>query len=206
MSSHPVNSLEETIPKLVPGTEFIPFSEHVTFLKNATLGSFLKLTSAEAIRAREFDGTRTFSDILHKHINTAGANKLLNVAELLLYMKTRGFIVEASSTEDGSEGKTGTLYSSEKSKGLGIRDLYLLPWKFSNKMLQKISGFAGSTIGLLILAFIPIVFLLISPAYLFFDLKNVLLGAISLHVAVFLYGKVLVWLLLFVAVIFSVKL
>jgi hypothetical protein len=87
-------ALEETRPKLVPGTEFIPFNRHVTYLKNAALGSFLKLTAAEGIRAREFDGTRTFSDILHRHINTAGANKLLNVAELLLFMKTRGFIAD----------------------------------------------------------------------------------------------------------------
>jgi CRP-like cAMP-binding protein len=205
MSVQFVDSIEETKPKLVPGTQFIPFTQHITYLKNATLGVFLKLTSAEAVRAREFDGTRTFSDILHKHIDTAGANKLLNVAELLLYLKTRGFIVEDSPTNDGPEARSGAPHSAENSKGLGIRDLYHPPWKFSNKILQKISGFAGSTTGLLILAFIPIICLLISPAYLFFDLKNVLLGAISLQVALFLYCKVFAWLLLFVAVIFSVR-
>jgi CRP-like cAMP-binding protein len=209
MPSPSAASLEETRPKLVPGTEFIPFSEHVTFLKNTTLGAFLKLTSAEAVRAREFDGTRTFSDILHKHISTAAGNKLLNVAELLLYLKTRGFIAPESSegenAADGAVKKSDEVESPAKPKGIVIRDLYRLPWKFSNKILQKIAGFAGSTMGLLILAFIPVICLLISPAYLFFDLKNVLLGAISLQVVLFLYCKVFAWLLLFVAVIFSVK-
>ena len=159
MTLHADHPLEESKPKLIPGTEFIPFNQHVTYLKNATLGRFLKLTSAEAIRAREFDGTRTFSDILHKHISTATGNKLLNVAELLLFMKTRGFIAPEASAGPpvaDASGESGEVVSSlEKSKGLCVRDILLLSWKFSNTILQKVAVYAFSTAGLLFLALLP---------------------------------------------------
>ena len=207
-----VDSLEETKPKLVPGTQFIPFSQHVTFLKNATFGAFLKLTSAEAVRAREFDGTRTFSDILHKHINTAGANKLLNVAELLLYMKTRGFIAPEPSerenpADDGAVKKSDYFQPPAKSKGIVIQDLYHLPWKFSNKIVQKIAGYSALTAGLLFLALLPMICLIISPDYrdLFFDFGNVPLAGVSTQAALLHYCLIVVLLWLFAAVIISVK-
>jgi CRP-like cAMP-binding protein len=211
MSLQFVDSIEETKPKLVPGTQFIPFSQHVTYLKNATLGVFLKLTAAEAVRAREFDGTRTFSDILHKHIDTAGANKLLNVAELLLYIKTRGFIASESAAGDNAVGsaakKSEEVQSPVKSKGIIIRDLYILPWKFSNKIVQKIAGYAVSTAGLLFLALLPMICLIISPDYrdLFFDFGNVPLAGFSIKTALLHYCLIAALIWLFSAVIVSVK-
>jgi CRP-like cAMP-binding protein len=199
-------SLEESKPKLVPGTQFIPFSQHVTYLKNVASGRFLKLTSAEGVRAREFDGSRTFSDILHKHISTAGANNLLNVAELLLYLKTRGFIEPQS-----SEGSTATHAEAgqfaEKAKGIWMRDLWLLRWTFGNKILQKIARYASSTAGLLFLALLPMLCLALSPDYrsLFFDFGNVPLTTISAPLMLLQYCLIFALLWLFSTCIVSVK-
>ncbi|MBN2035742.1 MAG: cyclic nucleotide-binding domain-containing protein [Chitinispirillaceae bacterium] len=208
MTTHQGTPLEETRPRLVPGTEFIPFNQHVTYLKNAALGRFLKLTSAEAVRAREFDGTRTFSDILHKHISTATGNKLLNVAELLLFMKTRGFIApESASAADAGTAADEAAPSPEKAKGPFLRDLWLLPWKFKNTILQKVAVYASSTGGLLFLSLLPVLCIFISPDYraLFFDFGSVPLIVASPAAALLHYGSVIALLYLFSAVIISVK-
>ncbi|MBN1128174.1 MAG: cyclic nucleotide-binding domain-containing protein [Chitinispirillaceae bacterium] len=201
------HSLEETRPALVPGTQFIPFSQHVTFLKNATLGRFLKLTSAEAVRAREFDGTRTFSDILHKHISTDGANKLLNVAELLLFMKNRGFIAPESPAGENASARNEGVQPPAESQGTGIRELYRLPWKFGNTVLQKMAGYAGSTTGLLFLAMLPMLCIAISPDYraLFFDFGGIPPDNLSAAGALLHYATVFVFTWLFVGFLLSLK-
>jgi CRP-like cAMP-binding protein len=211
MTTQSGHSLEESKPTLIPGTEFIPFSSHVTYLKNATLGRFLKLTSAEAVRAREFDGTRTFSDILHRHISTATGNKLLNVAELLLFMKTRGFIAPEASAgppaadASGEPGKAGSFL--EKGRGVGVRDILLLHWKFGNTILQKVAVYAYSTAGLLFLALLPMICMLISPDFrvLFFDFASVPLIDATPAAALLQYGLVIVLLYLFCSFIVSIK-
>src|SRR5512137_771032 len=87
-------ALEETRPRLVDSAQFIPFSTDVTYLKNTANGDFVKLSSHEAALARYFNGKYTFSEILHKHLDTAGTRHLLNIAEILLSLKSHGFIID----------------------------------------------------------------------------------------------------------------
>lgn len=103
MALTPLFSLEETRPRLVDGVEFIPFDPQVTFLKNARIGEFLKLSAHEASLSRYFNGKFTFVKILLKHVEARGSSHLLNIAEILPRLKTSGFIVDETGERDPEE-------------------------------------------------------------------------------------------------------
>jgi hypothetical protein len=145
-------SLEETKPELIDGAQFIPFTTHVTYLKNANTGDFLKLSSHEAVLARYFNGKFTLAEILNKHLETVGTKYLVSIAEILYSLRTRGFIKSADIVQPGLYGApaehAGLPSAVQSPAGFISRDLYRFRGVFKNRIFEKMAGFLSSSAGL----------------------------------------------------------
>jgi CRP-like cAMP-binding protein len=152
MDSTSTLALEETRPRLVDGAQFVPFNTHVTYLKNAVTGDFLKLSSHEAALARYFNGKFTLAEILNKHLETVGTKYLISIAEILFSLKKSGFIVnETNGRVDSIEEslRTSDFFGALQSFNRFIsRDLYRFKGGFRNRVCKKIAGALTSTAGL----------------------------------------------------------
>jgi CRP-like cAMP-binding protein len=159
-------TLEETRPRLVDGVQFVPFNVHVTYLKNSITGDFLKLSSHEAALAGYFNGKDTFAEILQKHKDIIGNRHLLNVAEILLSLKTSGFIVDETTLPDVQDDGASDVFGALKVfKGFISKDLFQFQCDFRNRVLRKIAGFLTSTMGLFVLALASLVYVTLTPGF-----------------------------------------
>ena len=121
MTSPPLHTdLENIKPGLSPDAVFVEFPGSITWLQNRVTGELIKLSGDEASLVREFNGSRTLSDILQKQLESSGTARFQRIFELLIELNSRKLLTEDCSgllkKEQGPGEKAGKQHYPEDAR------------------------------------------------------------------------------------------